>query len=52
VVPLRDGIAREALTSLYALFGQAREILRRSARTWPSRNETANTTSGSSQWQC
>jgi hypothetical protein len=29
VVPLRDGIAREALTSLYALFGQAREILRR-----------------------
>lgn len=28
-VPLRDGIAREALTSLYALFGEAREILRR-----------------------
>jgi len=29
VVPLRDGIAREALTSLYAIFGHAREILRR-----------------------
>jgi hypothetical protein len=29
VVPLRDGIAREALTSLYALFAQSREILRR-----------------------
>jgi hypothetical protein len=29
VVPLRDGIAREALSSLYALFGEAREILRR-----------------------
>jgi len=29
VVPLRDGIAREALSSLYALFGQSREILRR-----------------------
>jgi hypothetical protein len=29
IVPLRDGIAREALTSLYALFGQSREILRR-----------------------
>ncbi|HEY6798617.1 MAG TPA: hypothetical protein VI248_28400 [Kineosporiaceae bacterium] len=29
VVPLRDGIAREALTSLYSLFGQSREILRR-----------------------
>jgi hypothetical protein len=29
VVPLRDGIAREALTSLNSLFGQAREILRR-----------------------
>jgi hypothetical protein len=28
-VPLQAGIAREALTSLYALFGQAREILRR-----------------------
>lgn len=29
VIPLRDGIAREALSSLYALFGQSREILRR-----------------------
>lgn len=29
VVPLHDGIAREALTSLHSLFGQAREILRR-----------------------
>jgi hypothetical protein len=29
VVPLTDGIAREGLTSLYAVFGQAREILRR-----------------------
>src|SRR5512144_445678 len=29
VVPLRDGIAREALTSLYALFAQSRDILRR-----------------------
>jgi hypothetical protein len=29
VVPLTDGIAREALSSLYAVFGQAREILRR-----------------------
>jgi hypothetical protein len=29
VVPLRDGIAREALTSLNSLFGQARETLRR-----------------------
>jgi hypothetical protein len=29
VVPLRDGIAREALTSLYTVFGQSREILRR-----------------------
>lgn len=29
VVPLRDGIAREALASLYALFSQARGILRR-----------------------
>jgi hypothetical protein len=29
VVPLHDGIAREALWSLYAIFGQAREILRR-----------------------
>lgn len=29
VVPLRGGIAREALSSLYALFAQAREILRR-----------------------
>ena len=27
-VPLRGGIVREALTSMYALFGQAREILR------------------------
>jgi hypothetical protein len=29
VVPLQNGIAREALSSLYALFGQSREILRR-----------------------
>jgi len=29
VVPLRDGIAREALDSLYALFGLSREVLRR-----------------------
>lgn len=29
VAPLRDGIAREALSSLHAVFGQAREILRR-----------------------
>jgi hypothetical protein len=29
VVPFRDGIAREALTSLNSLFGQSREILRR-----------------------
>jgi hypothetical protein len=29
VVPLENGIAREALSSLYALFGQSREILRR-----------------------
>jgi hypothetical protein len=29
VVPLQDGIAREALSSLYALFGESREILRR-----------------------
>jgi hypothetical protein len=29
VVPLEDGIAREALTSLYALFAQSRDILRR-----------------------
>jgi hypothetical protein len=29
VVPLRGGIAREALSSLYALFEQSREILRR-----------------------
>jgi hypothetical protein len=29
VVPLRDGIAREALTSLHAIFAQTRDILRR-----------------------
>lgn len=29
VVPLRDGIAREALSSLYALFAEARAILRK-----------------------
>jgi len=29
VVPLHDGIAREALTSLYTIFAQSREILRR-----------------------
>jgi len=29
VVPLQNGIAREALASLYALFGQSRDILRR-----------------------
>jgi hypothetical protein len=29
IVPLRDGIAREALTSLRTLFTQSREILRR-----------------------
>lgn len=29
VVPLQGGIAREALTSLYSVFAQAREILRR-----------------------
>lgn len=29
VVPLRDGIAREALSSLYAVFRESREILRR-----------------------
>ena len=29
VVPMRDGIAREGLSSLYALFGEARTILRR-----------------------
>jgi hypothetical protein len=29
VAPLRGGIAREALSSLYALFGASREVLRR-----------------------
>ena len=29
VVPLQDGMVREALTSLYSLFGATREILRR-----------------------
>jgi len=28
-VPLRDGLLREALTSLYSLFGTSREVLRR-----------------------
>lgn len=45
VVPLRDGIAREALTSLYAIFGHAATSCAATDPTSPNPNATANTTS-------
>ena len=54
VVPLQpnEGLLREALSSLYALFGVTRQILRSYGRAWPGPARTASTTSGSWRWRC